>query len=106
MAPDIWRTRVKNHLKAELKRRKMTYFDLANKLATIGVEEDEKNIAKKVSRGSFKAIFLFQCLEVIGCELPLSPLQGEDHAPAALRNRCGLQSQTRDVSPNVDGKFL
>ena len=68
MMVDAWRARVKRLLKAELKRRKVTYFELADKLAAIGIEEDEKNIAKKISRGAFKAIFLFQCLAAIGCE--------------------------------------
>jgi len=41
---------------------------VADKLAAIGIEENEKNLAKKISRGGFKAAFLFQCLEAIGCE--------------------------------------
>ena len=68
MVIDDWRAQVKCLLKGELKRRKITYFDLANRLSALGIEEDEKNIAKKVSRGSFTAIFLFQCLAAIGCE--------------------------------------
>ena len=68
MVIDAWRAQVKCLLKGELKRRKITYFDLANRLSALGIEEDEKNIAKKVSRGSFTAIFLFQCLAAIDCE--------------------------------------
>lgn len=68
MNPDDWAARVKAKLKAELRKRKIRYADLADKLWAIGIEADEKNIAKKISRGSFKAVFLFQCLEAIGCE--------------------------------------
>jgi hypothetical protein len=66
--PNDWQAQVKALLKAELKRRKVSYFELADKLAAIGVEDNEKNIANKISRGTFKAIFFIQCLEAIGCE--------------------------------------
>jgi Domain of unknown function (DUF6471) len=68
MKSDNWSLRAKHVLKMELKRRGINYSDLADKLAAIGIEEDEKNLAKKISRGGFKAGFLFQCLEAIGCE--------------------------------------
>lgn len=61
-----WERKVKGLLKAELKRRDITYQQLAEKLAAIGVRETSENIANKVSRGKFSAIFLVQCLEVIG----------------------------------------
>lgn len=58
--------RVKNLLKAELKRRGLGYADLAEKLDAIGVKETERNLANKVSRGGFSAAFLVQCLDAIG----------------------------------------
>lgn len=58
-------TRAKNLLKAELKRRGITYAGLAEKLARIGVTENERNLNNKISRGGFTAAFLLQCLEVI-----------------------------------------
>ena len=63
-----WEGKVKGLLKAELKRRDMTYQQLAEKLAAVGVTETPENIANKISRGKFSAIFLVQCLEVIGCQ--------------------------------------
>jgi len=63
-----WPLRAKHILKTELKRRRISYSDLADKLAAIGIEENEKSLAKKISRGGFKAAFLLQCLEAIGCE--------------------------------------
>lgn len=59
---------VKGILKAELKRRGMTYADLATCLAKTGVIESEANLRNKISRGSFTAAFFLQCLLAIGCE--------------------------------------
>jgi Domain of unknown function (DUF6471) len=53
-------------LKGELKRRGITYAGLAEKLAEIGVVENERNLNNKISRGGFTAAFLLQCLTVIG----------------------------------------
>lgn len=61
-----WDTRVKAILKAELKRKGVTYAQLVDKLATIGVKETEPNIRNKLSRGKFTAVFFVQCLEAIG----------------------------------------
>ncbi|WP_298981718.1 DUF6471 domain-containing protein [uncultured Roseibium sp.] len=58
--------RAKNILKAELKRRGITYAELAQKLTAIGVSESERNIANKISRGSFTAAFFMMCMDVIG----------------------------------------
>ena len=61
-----YETRAKNLLKGELKRRGITYAGLADKLATIGVVENERNLNNKISRGGFTAALLLQCLDVIG----------------------------------------
>lgn len=55
-----------NLLKAELKRKGVTYAQLVDKLAAIGVDEKEANIRNKLSRGKFTAAFLLQCLTAIG----------------------------------------
>ena len=66
--PDTeWQARVKGILKGELKRRGMTYAQLAENLSEIGVKENERNLNNKISRGGFSAAFLIQCLESIGC---------------------------------------
>jgi hypothetical protein len=59
-------TRAKNLLKGELKRRGITYAQLAEKLAAVGVTENERNLNNKISRGGFTAAFMLQCLEAIG----------------------------------------
>jgi hypothetical protein len=63
-----WKTKVKGLLKAELKRRGLSYADLAEKLSAIGIEDNERNISNKLTRGTFTAIFFVQCLHAIGCK--------------------------------------
>jgi hypothetical protein len=61
-----WENKVKGLLKGELKRRGVTYQQLVEKLAAIGVHDTEPNIRNKLARGKFTAVFLLQCLEAIG----------------------------------------
>jgi 3-mercaptopyruvate sulfurtransferase SseA len=69
MANDVdWQERAKGLLKAELKRRNISYKQLAEKLGELGVEESDRNIANKLARGGFSAAFMIQCLDAIGCE--------------------------------------
>lgn len=67
MSDDEWQRRVKGILKAELKRRHVGYADLAEKLHVMGIKDSERNIANKIARGSFTAVFFVQCLDAIGC---------------------------------------
>lgn len=67
-ATQAYETKAKNLLKGELKRRGVTYAQLAEKLAAIGVKETDRNLNNKISRGGFTAAFLIQCLEVVGCK--------------------------------------
>jgi hypothetical protein len=68
MTDSDWQERVKGLLKAELKRRGVGYKQLAEKLKEIGVHETDRNIANKLARGGFSAVFLVQCLDAIGCQ--------------------------------------
>ncbi|ROT94097.1 hypothetical protein EB810_13540 [Altererythrobacter sp. FM1] len=61
-----YETRAKSLLKGELKRRGITYAQLAEKLAEIGVAENDRNLNNKISRGGFSAAFFLQCLAAIG----------------------------------------
>ena len=63
-----WEAKAANLLKAELKRKGVTYAALVEKLAEIGVDEKEANIKNKLSRGKFTAAFLLQCLSAVGSE--------------------------------------
>lgn len=66
MPDSEWEARAKGLLKAELKRRNVSYAQLVDKLAAIGVVDSEPNIRNKLSRGKFTAVFMLQCLEAIG----------------------------------------
>ena len=59
--------KVQTLLKVEMAKRSLTYKQVSEKLAEIGVVESEPNIRNKLSRGTFSAVFLIQCLEAIGC---------------------------------------
>lgn len=64
---DPWARKARGLLKAELKRRDVSYQQLAERLAGLGVKESPASIANKISRGKFTAAFLLQSLEAIGC---------------------------------------
>lgn len=64
--PKEWEYQAKGLLKAELKRRNVSYAELIEKLAEIGVDESEPNVRNKLSRGKFTFVFLLQCLSAIG----------------------------------------
>ena len=61
-----WGNYAKGVLRAEMARKRISYADLVKLLAEIDVKETEANLRNKVSRGSFTAAFLFQCLAVMG----------------------------------------
>ena len=63
-----WEQRAANLLKAELKRKGVTYAQLVEKLGEIGVAEKEVNIRNKLARGKFSAAFMLACLEAIDCQ--------------------------------------
>lgn len=63
-----WQERAKGLLKSELARRGIGYKGLSMKLNILGIKETDRNIANKISRGGFSAVFLIQCLTAVGCE--------------------------------------
>ena len=66
---DEWEDRATGVLKAELARRKVNYVQLSQLLNdAYGIQESQHNLSNKIRRGKFSAVFLFQVLEVIGCE--------------------------------------
>lgn len=57
-----WGALARNMLRGQLASRGMTYSDLCERLAEIGVQETEGAIKSKLSRGSFTAVFFLQCM--------------------------------------------
>lgn len=64
-----WQVRAKNLLMVELKRKGVTYTQLVENLHALGIEETERNIVNKASRGSFTAAFFLTCLEAAECQI-------------------------------------
>ena len=58
-----WEMQAANILKAELKRKGVTYAQLAEMIG-----DKEVNIRNKLSRGKFTAAFLLHCLSSIGVQ--------------------------------------
>lgn len=61
-----WEANAASVLKAEHKRKGVTYAQLVEKLGEMGISEKEVNVRNKLSRGKFSAAFLLQCLRAIG----------------------------------------
>lgn len=61
-----WNTLAANILKAELKRRGITYDQLHEKLLAIGIKDTTNSIKVKISRGAFQFAFFLQCAAAIG----------------------------------------
>jgi hypothetical protein len=61
-----WEDAAKRLLRAEMAKRGVTYAQLVERLREIGVQEDERNLRNKASRGKFTAAFLLQCFKAIG----------------------------------------
>lgn len=62
-----WEEEVKGLLKAELARKNIGHKELVARLDGIGVKVTKASIDCKLSRGTFSAVFLMQCLRAIGC---------------------------------------
>ena len=63
-----WQGLVKGMLKAEIKRRNLTYEQVSARLAEMGVHETPTNLRTKISRGGFSAVFFVQCLRAVGAK--------------------------------------
>ena len=63
-----WSEHAKRLLKSELVRRGISNDELVLRLGSIGVNETKASVESKISRGTFSAAFLIQCLNAIGCK--------------------------------------
>lgn len=59
----------KGLLKAEMAKRRLTYEGLANLMFEYGIEENERNLRNKVSRGSFTAAWFFAVMMMMEVKL-------------------------------------
>jgi len=63
---DEWQLKAAALLKAEMARRNIGYRELEERLKAIGIEDNEKNLSTKISRGRFATAFFLQCMAAIG----------------------------------------
>jgi 3-mercaptopyruvate sulfurtransferase SseA len=63
-----WKAEAKQLIRAELKRRNLSYADLAKRMEAIGLKVNERTIANKIASGGFSAVFFLQCMEAIGVQ--------------------------------------
>lgn len=64
-----WAERAKRFMKAELKRRDVTYEALAERMSELGWSETKASVASKLSRGGFPASFFLAAMKAIGCPI-------------------------------------
>lgn len=68
-----WEAKARGIIRAEMARQNVTYAQLVERLAEMGVEEGERNLRNKVSRGKFTAAFMLQCSQAMGVShIPVS----------------------------------
>ena len=61
-----WRKKASALLKSELKKKDVSYGELSQRLATIGLSDTANSITVKINRGAFGFDFFLQCMHVIG----------------------------------------
>jgi hypothetical protein len=60
-----WAARASRYVKAELKRAGVRYKELARRLNAHGLDESDRSIAGKLSRGTLKVSFFLAILAVL-----------------------------------------
>jgi len=65
---EVWNTLAKTILRSEMSRRKVTAIELARLLGEMGTHEDPKVLETRISRGTFSAAFLLQCLRAMNVQ--------------------------------------
>lgn len=68
MTSEEWENHVKGLLKAEIKKRNLSYQQVVDLMNENGIPENERNFRNKIGRGKFTAVFMIQVMRVIGCQ--------------------------------------
>lgn len=61
-----WKAQAKQIIRAELRRRDLSYADLAQSMEVIGLKVNDRTLANKIAAGGFSAVFFLQVMEAIG----------------------------------------
>ncbi len=98
---DQWNKKAKQMLKSELVKRGITHEMLVEYLDYIGIKETKASIDSKLSRGSFSAAFMLQCLEAIGCAYIKNEMPTKSVADAIVAYNTTEQYFFRDKKTNT-----
>lgn len=63
-----WSKQATNMIKAELSRKGITYDQLQEKMAALGIDETANAINVKINRGTFSFVFFMQVMKAIGAK--------------------------------------
>ncbi|MDD9739768.1 DUF6471 domain-containing protein [Marinovum sp. SP66] len=61
--------KAKRFLRDAMAQKGVTYDQLTERLASIGVDMSKGGVANKISRGGFSAAFLLQCIKALDLEI-------------------------------------
>lgn len=65
--------RAKRFLRDAMAQKGVTYDQLTERLAAIGVDMSKGGVANKISRGGFSAAFLLQCVDALDMDVRADP---------------------------------
>ena len=61
-----WKNEAKLIVRAEMKRRGLSYADLAQRMGALGLAVNERTVENKIATGAFSAVFFLQVMAAIG----------------------------------------
>ncbi len=64
-----WEEEARRIVRAEMQKGLTTYGDLVDRLACLGVVDNERNVRNKIASGRFSATFLLQCLKALEVDI-------------------------------------
>lgn len=63
-----WHIEARRILRAELVRKGISVEELAQRLASMGIDESPKSLSVKISRGKFQLAFFLECVTAMGSD--------------------------------------
>lgn len=60
-----WRAKASSIIRNAMSHRRIDYAQMSDRLAKIGVFEDECSLRDKIHSGAFSAVFFLQCLDAL-----------------------------------------
>lgn len=67
--PVDWKQEARRLLRAQLALKDVTYKGLSRALLSVGVDENPKALANKITRGTFSFSFFLQCMRALDVDV-------------------------------------